>query len=175
MASAGCRMWKAISLPRKPSRNIRLAISPAISPRLGPKKVLSSTALVRYRMSDYSVPTAYGFRDVVVKGFVDQVVIFCGGFWAVIMLATLCTEQKITYLPSRQTRASCGSAVAPLMPHSPGFKWPKENSAQQSCRSWTGSRVEVRLGNSSSRKFQLQIAAVWRTRGLSPNGRLSRL
>jgi len=34
---------------------------------------------VRYRMSDYSVPTAYGFRDIVVKGFVDQVVIFCGG------------------------------------------------------------------------------------------------
>ena len=40
---------------------------------------VSSTALVRYRMSDYSVPTAYGFRDVVVKGFVDQVIIFCGG------------------------------------------------------------------------------------------------
>jgi transposase len=40
---------------------------------------VSSTALVRYRASDYSVPTAYGFRDVVVKGFVDQVVITCGG------------------------------------------------------------------------------------------------
>jgi hypothetical protein len=40
---------------------------------------VSSTALVRYRASDYSVPTAYGFRDVVVKGFVDQVVIICNG------------------------------------------------------------------------------------------------
>ena len=40
---------------------------------------VSSTALVRYRMSDYSAPTAYGFRDVVVKGFVDQVVIICDG------------------------------------------------------------------------------------------------
>ena len=39
---------------------------------------VSSTALVRYRTNDYSVPTAYGFRDVVVKGFVDQVVILCG-------------------------------------------------------------------------------------------------
>jgi hypothetical protein len=29
-------------------------------------------------LNDYSVPTAYGFRDVLVKGFVDQVVIFCG-------------------------------------------------------------------------------------------------
>jgi hypothetical protein len=39
---------------------------------------VSSTALVRYRMNDYSVPTAYGFRDVLVKGFVDEVVIICG-------------------------------------------------------------------------------------------------
>jgi hypothetical protein len=40
---------------------------------------VSSTALVRYRCNDYSVPTAYGFQDVVVKGFVDEVVIQCGG------------------------------------------------------------------------------------------------
>jgi transposase len=40
---------------------------------------VSSTALVRYRGNDYSVPTSYGFRDVVVKGFVDTVVILCGG------------------------------------------------------------------------------------------------
>jgi Integrase core domain len=39
---------------------------------------VSSTALVRYRMNDYSVPAAYGFRDVLVKGFVDEVVISCG-------------------------------------------------------------------------------------------------
>src|SRR6202035_2453104 len=42
-----------------------------------PAKV-SSTALVRYRMNDYSAPTAYGFRDVLVKGFVDEVAIICG-------------------------------------------------------------------------------------------------
>lgn len=40
---------------------------------------VSSTALVRYRTNDYSVPTAYGFRDVMVKGFVDEVVISCAG------------------------------------------------------------------------------------------------
>ena len=33
---------------------------------------VSSTALVRYRCNDYSVPTAYGFQDVVVKGFVVE-------------------------------------------------------------------------------------------------------
>ena len=40
---------------------------------------VSSTALVRYRSNDYSVPMAYGFRDVMVKGFVDEVVILCAG------------------------------------------------------------------------------------------------
>ncbi len=40
---------------------------------------VSSTALVRYWTNDYSVPTAYGFRDVVVKGFVNEVVISCAG------------------------------------------------------------------------------------------------
>ena len=39
---------------------------------------VSSMALVRYRTNDYSVPTAYGFQVVVVKGFVDAVVILCG-------------------------------------------------------------------------------------------------
>ena len=40
---------------------------------------VSSTALVRYRSNDYSVPTAFGFQDVIVKGFVDEVAILCGG------------------------------------------------------------------------------------------------
>ena len=40
---------------------------------------VSSTALVRYRGNDYSVPTAYGFQTVLVKGFVDAVVILCDG------------------------------------------------------------------------------------------------
>jgi hypothetical protein len=36
-------------------------------------------ALVRFRSNDYSVPTAYGFQEVVVKGFVEDVVILCAG------------------------------------------------------------------------------------------------
>ena len=40
---------------------------------------VSSLSLVRYRTNDYSVPTRYGFRDVLVKAFVDEVVIFCDG------------------------------------------------------------------------------------------------
>ncbi len=38
----------------------------------------SSLSLVRYRGNDYSVPTAYGHREVVVKGYVDTVVIQSG-------------------------------------------------------------------------------------------------
>ena len=35
-------------------------------------------SLVRYRTNDYSVPTEYGHRDVLVKGYVHEVVIVCG-------------------------------------------------------------------------------------------------
>ena len=39
---------------------------------------VSSLSLVRYRHNDYSVPVAYGHRDVLVKGYVDEVVILNG-------------------------------------------------------------------------------------------------
>jgi hypothetical protein len=39
---------------------------------------VSSLSLVRYRSNDYSVPTSYGHRQVVVRGFVHEVVIACG-------------------------------------------------------------------------------------------------
>jgi hypothetical protein len=39
---------------------------------------VSSLALVRYRTNDYSVPTAYGHRQVLVKGYVHRVEVVCG-------------------------------------------------------------------------------------------------
>ena len=39
---------------------------------------MSSLSLVRYRGNDYSVPVAYGHREVLVRGYVDEVVISCG-------------------------------------------------------------------------------------------------
>ena len=39
---------------------------------------VSSLSLVRYRSNDYSVPTAYGHREVLVRGYVHEVVIACG-------------------------------------------------------------------------------------------------
>jgi len=40
---------------------------------------VSSTALVRYRNVDYSVPTAHAYTTVLVKGFVDEVAIVADG------------------------------------------------------------------------------------------------
>jgi transposase len=39
---------------------------------------VSSLALVRYRTNDYSVPTQFGHRQVLVKGYVHRVEIVCG-------------------------------------------------------------------------------------------------
>ena len=39
---------------------------------------MTSLSLVRYRSNDYSVPTAYGHRQVLAKGYVHEVVICCG-------------------------------------------------------------------------------------------------
>jgi transposase len=39
---------------------------------------VSARSLVRYDRNDYSVPTVYGYRPVLVKGYVGEVVIACG-------------------------------------------------------------------------------------------------
>jgi hypothetical protein len=39
---------------------------------------VSSLSLVRYRETDYSVPTAYGHREVLIHGYVHEAVIACG-------------------------------------------------------------------------------------------------
>src|SRR5271155_2114960 len=38
---------------------------------------VSSLSLVRYRGNDYSVPTAYGHREVLVRGYIHEVMIAC--------------------------------------------------------------------------------------------------
>jgi hypothetical protein len=39
---------------------------------------VSSISLVRYRTNDYSVPTQFGHRQVLVKAYVHRIVIVCG-------------------------------------------------------------------------------------------------
>ena len=36
---------------------------------------VSSLSLVRYKSNDYSVPVAYGHREILVRGYVERVVI----------------------------------------------------------------------------------------------------
>ena len=38
---------------------------------------VTSLSLVRYKANDYSVPVAYGYREVLIRGYVDRVVISC--------------------------------------------------------------------------------------------------
>jgi transposase len=40
---------------------------------------VNSLSLVRYRNNDYSVPTAFGHRQVLIRGYIHEVVIACGG------------------------------------------------------------------------------------------------
>jgi transposase len=40
---------------------------------------VNSLSLVRYKTNDYSVPVAYGHREVWIRGYVDRIVIGCAG------------------------------------------------------------------------------------------------
>ena len=62
-------------------RDLEALLAPPAAPYdASDKRVsrVSSLSLVRYRTNDYSVPVAYGHRDVVVRGYVGIVVIICG-------------------------------------------------------------------------------------------------
>ena len=72
---------------------------------------VSSLSLVRYRTNDYSVPVAYGYRDVLVRGYVDQVVI------------------------------SCGSEVIASHPQIIRDATTSSTTPSTTCRSWSGNRV----------------------------------
>ena len=65
------RGWSAI-WPPLPSRFRRLDACEKLVTSV------SSLSLVRYRLNDYSVPTSFGHRDVLVRGYVQEVVISCG-------------------------------------------------------------------------------------------------
>ena len=63
----------------EPDPDALLALPPvAYGPRAKQAGRVSSLSLVRYRTNDHSVPVAYGNRDVLVRGYVDQAVISCG-------------------------------------------------------------------------------------------------
>ena len=107
---------------------------------------VSSTALVRYRCNDYSVPTSYGFRDVLVKGFVDEVVILCAGQEIARHLRSYGTGifvfEPRHYLALIETKPNALDQAAPLK----GWDLPE---AFQHLRHL----LEARMGNRGRREF----------------------
>ncbi len=107
---------------------------------------VSSQSLVRYRTNDYSVPVAYGHREVLVKGYVDEVVICCGT--EVIARHPRSYEQEdfvfdpIHYLPLLERKTGALDQAAPLR----GWDLPEEYDALRR-------RMEARMGRPGKREF----------------------
>jgi transposase len=79
---------------------------------------VSSLSLVRYHGNDYSVPVAYGHREVLVRGYVEEVVIACGA--AVIARHRRSYEREdvvlepLHYLPLLERKTGALDQAAPL-------------------------------------------------------------
>lgn len=116
---------------------------------------VSSTSLVRYRCNDYSVPTAFGFRDVVVKGFVDEVVILCAGEEIARHRRDYGTGtfvfDPLHYLMLIETKPNALDQAAPLQ----GWELPE---AFQHLRHL----LEARMGNRGKREF-IQVLRLMET------------
>ena len=87
---------------------------------------VSSLSLVRYRTNDYSVPVAYGHRDVLVRGYVDQVVISCGADMIARHRRSYQRDDyvfnPIHYLPLLEQKTGALDQAAPLA----GWELPEE-------------------------------------------------
>ena len=108
---------------------------------------MSSLSLVRYRTNDYSVPVAYGHRDVLIRGYVDVVVISCGS--EVIARHPRSYEKDdfvydpIHYLPLlEQKTAALDQGAPPLQ----GWEVPEEFGALRRL-------LESRMGRRGKREF----------------------
>jgi transposase len=79
---------------------------------------VSSQALVRYKTNDYSVPVVYGHRDVWLRGYVDEVVIGCGG--DIVARHPRCYDREdmifdpVHYLPLIEKKINALDQAAPL-------------------------------------------------------------
>ena len=107
---------------------------------------VSSLSLVRYKTNDYSAPVAYGYRDVLVRGYVAEVVISCGA--AVIARHPRSYEKDdfvfdpIHYLPRLERKTAALDQAAPL----PGWELPEEYRTLRRL-------LEARMGRRGKREF----------------------
>ena len=107
---------------------------------------VSSLSLVRYRTNDYSVPVAYGHREVLVRGYVDRVVISCGS--EVIARHPRSYEQDdfvfdpVHYLPLLERKVGALDQAAPLA----GWELPEEFGVLRRL-------LESRMGGRGKREY----------------------
>ena len=107
---------------------------------------VSSLSLVRYRTNDYSAPVAYGHRDVLVKGYVDRVVISCGS--EVIARHHRSYQRDdfvfdpVHYLPLLEQKTAALDQAAPLQ----GWDLPEEFATLRRL-------LESRMGPRGKREF----------------------
>ena len=107
---------------------------------------VSSLSLVRYRTNDYSVPVAYGHREVVVRGYVGEVVISNGA--EVIARHPRSYERDdfvfdpIHYLPLLERKTGALDQAAPLA----GWELPDEFGVLRRL-------LESRMGRRGKREF----------------------
>ena len=107
---------------------------------------VSSLSLVRYRTNDYSVPVVYGYRDVLVRGYVDRVVISCGS--EVIARHPRSYQRDdfvfdpIHYLPLLEKKTGALDQAAPLQ----GWNLPEEFGTLQRL-------LESRMGRRGKREL----------------------
>ena len=107
---------------------------------------VSSLSLVRYRTNDYSVPVAYGHRDVLLRGYVDEVVISCGS--EVIATHPRSYDRDdfvydpLHYLPLLEQKTGALDQAAPLQ----GWGLPEEFSTLRRL-------LESRMGQRGKREF----------------------
>ena len=107
---------------------------------------VSSLSLVRYRTNDYSVPMAYGHREVLVRGYVGEVVISCGS--EVIARHPRSYDRDdfvfdpLHYLPLLERKTGALDQAAPLA----GWELPEEFGVLRRL-------LESRMGKRGKREF----------------------
>jgi transposase len=107
---------------------------------------VSSLSLVRYDRNDYSVPTAYGHRDVLVRGYVHEVVIACGA--DIIARHSRSYEREdfvfepLHYLALIEQKINALDQAAPLA----GWQLPEEFATLRRL-------LETRMGKQGKREF----------------------
>ena len=107
---------------------------------------VTSLSLVRYRGNDYSVPTAYGHREVLIKGYVHEVVICSGSEVIARHIRSYEREDMIFdplhYLALLEQKPNALDQAAPLA----GWQLPEEFAQLRRL-------LEVRLSKRGKREF----------------------